>query len=509
MIRLLQTYRLSRHFAEAHPDAERIKCNMCGFMTIDPAVLKRHVSTVHDCNKSGPKCPVCQYQARNVMYLTRHVREAHDKWNPFKCPKCAFKCQNGQELSAHIKEKHENPEEEAAQAVLEKINEVSKDNKKRWTAQRRGPISNAKHAPPCTCKKRGCGEKALKTDPDRIDPDRIDPEWEMSEPASMPPLPPPAADGRRHRPPPCTCKKSGSVRRRGRPRRNARWSEDFEDPRPRPKRRVAPPKTKSLASRLRDIPPGLQIMKVPDATQGQGRGRPRRGVGRAYYKEEYGDDDDDDDGDDGDYDFVVGMDPLDEPGEEDESDPALEMPVECALKEEPGENGDARDLQTVSASRIAAAASKLPNIRVESVFREEASKSDRLVACMAVLRDFLGEQGIAGYDLTVLKRFEALVKTNLSKSGLANGDTERLAENGGAIDKLSGKMSECEQNGQVESERTEAMPPAEKMDAVVEGNRDVVHCGDADANGQSKPGVAGGSSEYVVQSAHPAPSAPT
>ena len=89
MIPLIQTYRLSRHFAEAHPDAERIKCNMCGFMTIDPAVLKRHVSTVHDCNKSGPKCPICQYQARNVMYLTRHVREGGylfngDKSLPFR-----------------------------------------------------------------------------------------------------------------------------------------------------------------------------------------------------------------------------------------------------------------------------------------------------------------------------------------------------------------------------------------------------------------------------------------
>ena len=66
-------------------------------------------------------------------------------------------------MAAHIKEKHENPEEEAAQAVLEKINEVSKDNKKRWTAQRRRPVTA--NAPPCTCKKPGCGEKAVKTDP--------------------------------------------------------------------------------------------------------------------------------------------------------------------------------------------------------------------------------------------------------------------------------------------------------------------------------------------------------
>ena len=92
----LQTYRLSRHFAEAHPDAERVKCNMCGFMTIDPAVLERHVSTVHDCNKTGPKCPVCQYQARNVMYLTRHVREAHDKWNPFKERNCFITRRKGE-----------------------------------------------------------------------------------------------------------------------------------------------------------------------------------------------------------------------------------------------------------------------------------------------------------------------------------------------------------------------------------------------------------------------------
>ena len=462
---------------------------MCGFMTIDPAVLKRHVSTVHDCNKIGPKCPVCQYQARNVMYLTRHVREAHDKWNPFKCPKCAFKCPNGQELSAHIKEKHENPEEEAAQAVLEKINEVSKDNKKRWTAQRRRPLST--HAPPCTCKKQGCGEKALKTDPDSIDPNGIDPDWEMSEPPMMPP-PAPAADGRRYRPPPCTCKKkSGSGRRRGRPRSNAKWTEDFydEDPRPRPKRRAAPAQTKSLASRLRDIP-GLQIVKVPD----EGQGRPRRGVGRAYYKEEDGVDDD------GDYDFSVGMDPLDDDGE-DESDPVVDLPVECALKEEPCENGDAHDLQTVSASRIAAAASRLPDIRVESVFREEASKSDRLVACMAMLRDFLGEQGIAGYDLTVLKRFEALVKTNLSKSGLANCDKERPrpAENGGPVDKVSGNVSECEQNGQVEVDQShEIVSSAQKMDGVEEErSRGLAYCEDADANGGSQPGEAEGTSEYL------------
>ena len=494
----LQTYRLSRHFAEAHPEAERIKCNMCGFMTIDPAVLKRHVSTVHDCNKIGPKCPVCEYQARNVMYLTRHVREAHDKWNPFKCPKCAFRSPNGQELSAHMKEKHENPEEEAAQAVLEKINEVSKDNKKRWTAQRRRPLST--HAPPCTCKKPGCREMAPKTDPDQFDPDQIEPDWEMSEPSMLPP--PPPAEGGRYRQPPCTCKKSGSVRRRGRPRSNAGWSEDFEEdhtrvapkavPRPRPKRHVATPQTKSLASRLRDIP-GLQIMKVPDASQG----RPRRGVGRAYYKEEDGDDNDDDD--DGDYDYDgVGMDPLDSV-EEDENEPSvLEVAVECALKEEPGENGDTRDLQTVSASRIAAAASQIPDIPAESVFREEASKSDRLVACMAMLRNFLGERGIAGYDLTVLKRFEALVKTNISKSGLANGDKERLAENGGAIDKLPENTSECDQNGTVEIQQSETMPSAEEMDGVEVGSRDETHYGDADANGRSKPGGAGGTSEYVV-----------
>ena len=83
---------------------------------------------------------------------------------PFKCPKCTFKTRTSQDLAAHIKEKHENPEEEAAQAVLEKINEVTKDNKKRWTAQRRRPAAAA-NAPPCTCKKPGCGERTVKTDP--------------------------------------------------------------------------------------------------------------------------------------------------------------------------------------------------------------------------------------------------------------------------------------------------------------------------------------------------------
>ena len=427
----------------------------------------------------------------NVLIV---LTPAHDRWNPFRCPKCDFKCPSGQELSAHVKEKHENPEEEAAQAVLEKINEVSRDNKKRWTAQRRrGPNSKPKRGPlPCTCKKSESGEKALKTDPEAMeDQDGVDPDWQMAECAVMPD--PPTADGGRNRPPPCTCKKSGNVRRRGRPPRNAaRWSDDFEEePSHRRKRRVAPPTAKSLATRLRDIPPGLEIMKAPDAS----RGRPRRGIGRAYYMEEEGEDD----FDDGDYDFGVGFDPLDNPCE-DEDNPVLDLPVECALKEEPAENGVAHELQTASVSRIAAAAAatNLPDLRTESVFREEASKGDRLLASMAMLRDFLSEQGVAGYDLTVLKRFEALVKTNLSKCGLENGDKERLAQYGGPVNNLN--VAECHQNGQVEVERTGTMPTVEKMDGVEGGSQDECQAHDENGEGdvQSHPGEAGESSEYAV-----------
>ena len=376
--------------------------------------------------------------------------------------------------------------------MLEKINEVSRDNKKRWTAQRRrGPHSKPKRGPlPCTCKKSDSGEKALKTDPETMgDQDGVDPDWQMTECAVMPA--PPAADGERNRPPPCTCKKSGNVRRRGRPPRNpARWSEDFEEePSHRRKRRVAPPPAKSLATRLRDIPPGLEIMKVHDAS----RRRPRRGIGRAYYREEEGEDD----FDDGDYDFGVGFDPLDNPCE-DVDNPVLDLPVECALKEEPAENGVAHELQTASALRTADAASNHQDFRVESVFREEASKGDRLVASMATLRDFLNQQGIAGYDLTVLKRFEALVKTNLSKCGLENGDKDRMTRNGGPINKLN--VSECHQNGQVEVEQRGTMPLVEEMDGVEGRSQDAAQAHDehGDGNVNSHPGEAGQSSEYVV-----------
>ena len=276
------------------------------------------------------------------------------------------------------------------------------------------------------------------------------PDWEMAEPTVRQPRPP--ANSRRFRPP-CTCKKSR------RPRSNARWSEDLDleepqvaVPRPRPKRPRDPPaQSMSLASRLRDIP-GLQIMKVADD-------RPRRGKGRTHRKGQGGDGDEVDDDD-------FGADPLDS---FDEEAAPVEMPVAVLFKEEPGgENGDS--MGGHSASKIAAAASRLPDIPAESVFREDTPRGDRLVACMALLRDFLGEQGVTGYDLTVLKRFEALVKTSLSKSGLTNG--ERGAESAYEPNKL-------EQNGIVEPCDKGGGRQAENMDGIEEGTFE-------DANAPSK-----------------------
>ena len=282
------------------------------------------------------------------------------------------------------------------------------------------------------------------------------PDWEMAEPAVRQPRPP--ADGRKYRRLPCTCKKSR------RPRSNARWSEedlDLEEPqvavpRPRPKRSRDPAQSKSLASRLRDIP-GLQIMKVAE-------GRPRRGKGRTRRKEGEGGDGDGDEVDDDDF----GANPLDSFDEEDA--PAAEMPVAVLFKEEPGGvNGDAATAahsmgNAQSASKIAAAASRLPDIPAESVFREETPRGDRLVACMALLRDFLGEQGITGYDLTVLKRFEALVKTSLSKSGLTNGDNNRERR-----PESASEANNFEQNGMVEPCGKVGGHPAENMDGIEEG----------------------------------------
>ena len=96
---------LKRHIQTVHGDADKYKCDECGFTSSRKDNLSFHILTVHEQNPEQFHCTHCDYVTSTKQNLSRHIQSVHNKAR-FQCSHCEFVCTRKDSLKRHMKIKH-------------------------------------------------------------------------------------------------------------------------------------------------------------------------------------------------------------------------------------------------------------------------------------------------------------------------------------------------------------------------------------------------------------------
>lgn len=128
---------LTRHITQNHqkPLPQKVKCELCNFITAKKTELTKHIQTAHRghkvymCETCGKKfqtdktlevhhkvvhlnqkpfsCKMCDYKAGQKASLIAHMHSIHEGSKPYVCETCGYKTTSQSTLNAHKRMVHE------------------------------------------------------------------------------------------------------------------------------------------------------------------------------------------------------------------------------------------------------------------------------------------------------------------------------------------------------------------------------------------------------------------